>query len=230
MEIRELIYASVFFSILIVVTTLGNIANPIVAISKAASVATGILAVIDAPRPRTEGLKDPDVSANEDIEFSDVKFAYPSRPNTAVLKNLNLRFKKEKTTAIVGPSGSGKSTIVGLLERWYQLANDNVSEEDDDSAHSKSEKNHPVEDAKDKEIITNSGSILVGGHDVTTLNMRWWRSQIGLVAQEPFLFNATIFQNIAYGLVGSKWEHADDEKKQSLVEEACAEACAESFI
>ena len=82
----------------------------------------------------------------------------------------------------------------------------------------------------DDDIIKNSGTIKIGKHDITTLDARWWRSQIGLVQQEPFLFNSTIFQNVAHGLIGSKWEHDDMTTKQSLVEEACKEAFADEFI
>jgi ATP-binding cassette subfamily B (MDR/TAP) protein 1 len=53
------------------------------------------------------------------IEFKDVDFFYPTRPDTQVLKKLSLTFELGKTTAIVGPSGSGKSTIVQLIERFY---------------------------------------------------------------------------------------------------------------
>lgn len=53
------------------------------------------------------------------VELHDIHFAYPTRPNVAVLKGINLTLDPGKTTAIVGASGSGKSTIVGLLERWY---------------------------------------------------------------------------------------------------------------
>jgi ABC-type multidrug transport system fused ATPase/permease subunit len=53
------------------------------------------------------------------IEFKDVTFRYPSRPEQIILDNFNYKFKPGKTTAIVGPSGSGKSTIVQLIERFY---------------------------------------------------------------------------------------------------------------
>lgn len=53
------------------------------------------------------------------IEFSNVSFAYPSRPDDVVLHNVNLKFPTGKHTAIVGPSGSGKSTIAALLTRLY---------------------------------------------------------------------------------------------------------------
>jgi ABC-type protease/lipase transport system fused ATPase/permease subunit len=60
--------------------------------------------------------------------------------------------------------------------------------------------------------------------------LEWWRSQVGLVQQEPFLFNDTIANNIEYGLLGSQWENADVETKRKLVEEACKEAFADEFI
>jgi ABC-type multidrug transport system fused ATPase/permease subunit len=60
--------------------------------------------------------------------------------------------------------------------------------------------------------------------------MKWWRSQIGLVQQEPFLFNETIFKNISHGLIGTEWEEADEEKKRELVKQACTEAFADEFI
>jgi len=56
------------------------------------------------------------------IEFKNVDFYYPSRPDVKVLKNFSAKFEKGKTTAIVGPSGSGKSTIIQLIERFYDPA------------------------------------------------------------------------------------------------------------
>jgi ATP-binding cassette, subfamily B (MDR/TAP), member 1 len=53
------------------------------------------------------------------LEFRNINFIYPSRPEVQVLENVNLFIPHGKTTALVGASGSGKSTIVGLAERWY---------------------------------------------------------------------------------------------------------------
>ena len=78
--------------------------------------------------------------------------------------------------------------------------------------------------------VPNSGTITIGTHNVEDLDLKWWRSQIGLVQQEPFSFNDTIFNNVAYGLVGSKWESDDDETKLLFVKEACKEAFADEFI
>ncbi|KAG0581512.1 hypothetical protein KC19_4G257500 [Ceratodon purpureus] len=54
-----------------------------------------------------------------DIEFMDVYFAYPSRPDVMVFRGFNLQIHAGQTVAMVGQSGSGKSTIVGLIERFY---------------------------------------------------------------------------------------------------------------
>jgi len=53
------------------------------------------------------------------LEFKNVDFFYPTRPDQKVLDNFSAKFEKGKTTAIVGPSGSGKSTIIQLIERFY---------------------------------------------------------------------------------------------------------------
>ena len=65
----------------------------------------------------TSGLRPLEVRG--EIEFSDVSFAYPTRPDNTVLKRLNLKIPKGKTIALVGPSGSGKSSTVALIERFY---------------------------------------------------------------------------------------------------------------
>lgn len=77
---------------------------------------------------------------------------------------------------------------------------------------------------------TMAGVVTVGGHNLEELDLKWWRAQIGLVQQEPFLFNDTIFKNVANGLVGTKFEDAPEEKKRELVKEACQEAYADEFI
>ncbi|CAL9248282.1 unnamed protein product [Arabidopsis halleri] len=53
------------------------------------------------------------------VEFLDVDFSYPTRPDVIIFKNFSIKIEEGKSTAIVGPSGSGKSTIIGLIERFY---------------------------------------------------------------------------------------------------------------
>lgn len=66
--------------------------------------------------------------------------------------------------------------------------------------------------------------------DLRELNVRWLRSQIGLVGQEPILFSTSIRNNVAYGLCGTAYEHASDEEKFPLIQAACAKANADGFI
>uniref|UniRef100_A0A674I9R1 ATP-binding cassette sub-family B member 5 n=1 Tax=Terrapene triunguis TaxID=2587831 RepID=A0A674I9R1_9SAUR len=54
-----------------------------------------------------------------DIEFKNIHFCYPSRPDVKILKGLNLKVQSGKTIALVGSSGCGKSTAIQLLQRFY---------------------------------------------------------------------------------------------------------------
>jgi len=193
-------------SMLIVASSTGQAAGPIIAVTKATSASSDFFSIIDAPKPSTKGLKYPEASAQEDIRFESVDFAYPSRPHVKVLDNLSVSFDSGKITAIVGASGSGKSTIVGLLERWYSLENEQITIPKAISDAKPPEEKDAVEDTKEAGIpITLAGSIKVGGHAISDLDLKWWRSQIGLVQQEPFIFNDTIAKNVEYGLIGSTW-------------------------
>ncbi|XP_030487605.2 ABC transporter B family member 19-like [Cannabis sativa] len=53
------------------------------------------------------------------IEFKDVSFAYPSRPDAQILNSFTLVIPASKSFALVGASGGGKSTLFALIERFY---------------------------------------------------------------------------------------------------------------
>lgn len=53
------------------------------------------------------------------IQFQNVSFSYPTRPNKKVFSKLNLSVKRGENLALVGPSGGGKSSIIALLQRFY---------------------------------------------------------------------------------------------------------------
>lgn len=56
-----------------------------------------------------------------DVTFSGVGFAYPSRPETRVLRNIDMHIEHGQTIALVGASGAGKSTLTSLLLRLYDF-------------------------------------------------------------------------------------------------------------
>lgn len=103
------------------------------------------------------------------LEFKNVDFAYPSRPEIPALKNISLVIQPGEVVALVGPSGSGKSTIASLISRFYD----------------------PL-----------GGQILLDHQPIIELEPSWLRQQIGIVPQEPNLFSASIFNNIAYAKDG----------------------------
>ncbi|KAK2796671.1 hypothetical protein FQN51_009112 [Onygenales sp. PD_10] len=220
---------TVVFSVLLIISTLSFILRPILDITQAVSASTYFFEMIDAPKLKKSGLKSLDVSTSDDIYFKDVTFSYPSRPKAKILNSLSLHIPAGKLTALVGPSGCGKSTIVALLERWYQIGNqfeegslpDTTSPENEDPPNDKLDEN---------DAVPNSGEITINRYRIDDLDLKWWRSQIGLVQQEPFIFNSSIYQNVAYGLVGSQWENETEEVKRDLVKEACQEAFASEYI
>jgi len=74
------------------------------------------------------------------------------------------------------------------------------------------------------------GVLKLDGVNIKDLNLKWLRSQIGLVSQEPTLFATTIKGNVAHGLINTVHEHASEEEKFALIKEACIKANADGFI
>ncbi|KAJ3123936.1 Multidrug resistance protein 1 [Physocladia obscura] len=124
------------------------------------------------------------------IEFKQVSFRYPTRPDTEIFENFSFTVEPGQTVAFVGPSGSGKSSTVQLVQRFYD----------------------PL-----------SGAVSVDGRDLKSLNVTWLRQQIGVVSQEPCLFNTSIKQNILLGAV------SENVSEKDLIE-ACKMANCHNFI
>lgn len=144
---------------------------------------------------------------NADIVMQDVNFAYPTRHQVKILDGLSLTIRAGQRTAIVGSSGSGKSTLVALIERWYELG-----------------------EADPIASFLRNGVIKIGSTQLKDIDLFWWRSQIGIVQQDLFLFDDTVFNNIAFGLTGTTWESASSKVKERMVIQACKEAYAHEFI
>ena len=56
-----------------------------------------------------------------DVEFKDVRFAYPDTPDKIIIKDFSASVKSGQKVAIVGPTGAGKTTMVNLLMRFFDI-------------------------------------------------------------------------------------------------------------
>lgn len=62
-----------------------------------------------------------------EIALEKVAFAYPTRPDVTVLRNVSLVCEPGKIVALVGSSGAGKSTVIALIERFYDPTSGQVT-------------------------------------------------------------------------------------------------------
>jgi len=110
-------------SIIFSAAMMGQLSSLMPDVSKATVAARGIFEIIDSvPKidsASNEGTKLDTIKG--EIEFRNVKFFYPSRPNIKILKGLSFKIKPGQTLALVGSSGCGKSTSVSILERFYDI-------------------------------------------------------------------------------------------------------------
>ena len=91
-----------------------------VGIGQGLSAGKRINPIIDNQNKITLNEKEKKLGINEaSINLDNVNFNYQSNENNEVLKNINIKIKGGKMTALVGHSGSGKSTLLNLIPRIY---------------------------------------------------------------------------------------------------------------
>jgi ATP-binding cassette subfamily B (MDR/TAP) protein 1 len=148
-----------------------------------------------------EGLTLDDVKG--DIDFRHVSFKYPSRPDVPIFSSFTLHIP------------AGKVSILLLLHTGVSLFLENIIDTHlrtygfiqtvalvGESGSGKS----TVIALLERFYRPDSGTISLDGVEIKNLKINWLRDQMGLVSQEPVLFNDTIRANIAYGKQGEVTE------------------------
>jgi len=100
-------------------------AEQFVQIQKTLGAIERVFDIIETPSEMNNSDISPNLS--QPIQFQNVEFSYPSRPDNLVLKDVSFTLNPGESIALVGPSGSGKSTIAALIYQFYKPSAGHIS-------------------------------------------------------------------------------------------------------
>jgi ABC-type multidrug transport system fused ATPase/permease subunit len=100
--------------------SIGGIAEQYSQLQKAVGATERVMEILDeTPEDVNENDKHAGIKLKGDVEFQEIVFAYPSRPEINVLNGISFKVNSGESVALVGHSGAGKSTIVSLILRFF---------------------------------------------------------------------------------------------------------------
>ena len=106
----------------------GGIAELYTQIQKSVGATERVFELLDETPEKISGINlSSPLKIQGNVSFKNVAISYPSRPEIQVLKSVSFDAKFGQKIAIVGPSGAGKSTIAGLLLRFYDIDNGEIT-------------------------------------------------------------------------------------------------------
>jgi ATP-binding cassette subfamily B protein len=161
------------------------------------------------------------------VDFDNVYFSYTG--DNFILRDVSLNVKPGQIVALLGGTGSGKTSFVNLIPRFYDV--------DSISTVTYQGKTYGVSSKGtvkigDKEFRTEDDYVIIDGEQVRVeppgiicingIDVRLYaidnlRRRIGMVHQDPFLFSATIRENIAFGRPDATLEAIEDAAKAAMI-------------
>ncbi|MBC8527482.1 MAG: ABC transporter ATP-binding protein, partial [Candidatus Cloacimonetes bacterium] len=128
--------------------------------------------LFDLPEEKSENVVLPKVI--EKLEFRDVCFSYDENKDD-IIKSVNFTAKAGEKIGIVGGSGGGKTTLIRLLSGLYEIDSGSIN------------------------MFCSEDEKFFNGKSLSITELIALRKRVGIVEQEPFLFNDTIYNNIKFG-------------------------------
>ena len=137
--------------------SIGGIADLYAKLQKAIGATENLLEIFDEEREDENNAQNAETVEEGAIEFDNVHFAYPSRPEIQVIKGLSFKVDRAQQIAIVGPSGAGKSTLTALLLRFYDCDTGGIK------VDGKAISEYPLDNLRNAMAIVPQEVILFGG-------------------------------------------------------------------
>jgi len=160
------------------------------------------------------------------VDFDNVFFSYSEE--NYILRNVSLNIKPGQIVALLGGTGSGKTSFVNLIPRFYDAdTNGTVTFRGKTYGVTEGkvkigEEEYLIEDDRvDIEganiKVEPPGTICIDGIDIRLYALNDLRKRIGMVHQDPFLFSATIKENIAFAKPDASLEEVEDAAKAAMI-------------
>ena len=161
------------------------------------------------------------------VDFDNVHFSYGG--NKHILRDISLHVKPGQVVALLGGTGSGKTSLVNLIPRFYDV-DGGYTVEYEGVTHRVNEKGFVSIDSSQFEVANGQieingqsikvqapGTLCIDGVDVRLYSLSDLRKRIGIVHQDPFLFSASLRDNIAFGRPEASLEEVIDAAKAAMI-------------
>jgi len=161
------------------------------------------------------------------VDFDNIFFSYGG--DSFILRDISLSVKPGQIVALLGGTGSGKTSLVNLIPRFYDVdqfrtvTHRGKTYKVSDKGTVTFGKNEFVVEGDYVEIdgerirVEHPGTVCVDGIDVRLYAINDLRRRIGIVHQDPFLFSATIRENISFGRPDASLEEVQDAAKAAMI-------------